>query len=251
MSNANPNQPAFLKAALGPSSDCPDLAALAGANLSADLRQHLAGCSHCRTELAALREFESAEPRGDELASVKWIQSELVRRAPQFANTASAASPKTASPLDRLRLWGRDLFSPPRRMQLSLAAASLLLVAATGVYLHRSGEPPLSAPSGQPVWRSGQFAAVSPVGDITQTPAEFRWESVAGAAEYEIQVTEVDGTAVWSAKSAQTKIETPESIRRFFQPGRTLQWTVVARNAAYEKIASTDSQIVHILATTR
>ena len=246
MFEANPNEPAFLKSALGPSSGCPDLAALAGANLNAEMQQHLDGCSHCRTELATLREFESAEPRADEVASVNWIQSELQRRAPQIVK---AASPKPASLLDKLRLWAGELFSAPRRMQLSLAAASLLLVAFTGVYHHRSGEPPLSAPSGQQVWRSGQFSAVSPVGDITQAPVEFRWESVAGATEYQIQVAEVDGTVVWSAESGQTRIETPESIRRLFQPGRTLQWTVVARNAAHEKIASTDSQIVHILAT--
>ena len=251
MPEGNPSELAFLKSALGPSSRCPDLAALAGARQDTDLQQHLAGCSHCRTELATLREFESAEPHADELASVKWIQSELLRREPQYVSAAPSTSSNHASLWDRLRLWGRELFLPARRMQLSLAAASVLLVAASGVYLHRSGEPPLSAPSGQPVWRSGQFAAISPAGDVTEAPAEFRWEAVAGAAEYEIEVTGVDGAVVWSAESRETRIETPESIRRSFEPGRTLRWSVAARNTAHEKIASTDSQIVHILVTGR
>jgi hypothetical protein len=202
-----------------------------------------------------LREFESGEPVVEELASVKWIESELVRRALPTSSAAltsnAAPAPRSASIWERLSLWAEDLAPPRRRFALSMAGVSLLLIAGAGIYLQRGGEPPLTNPAAPAVWRSLRFAAIGPVGDLTQAPAVFQWEAVPGAAKYAIHLRGVDGVEVWSEESAQTTIAPPQAIRSMLTGGRAFHWTVDARNAAGEKMASTDSQTFHILATTR
>jgi hypothetical protein len=249
MSETNPNELAFLKSGLTPAGACPEITVLAGADTNPEIQRHLAGCSRCRTELALLREFESGEPGAEELASVQWIQSELLRRA-SFASAPDAA-PRPMSIPARLSLWAAEIFSPRRRFELSMAGISMLMIAGGGIYFHHAAEPPLANPARPAIWRSGQFSAVAPVGDITQMPAGFQWEAVPGAAKYEIHLSGVDGIGVWSAESVQTSIEPPQAIRSLLTPGRAFHWTVDARNAAGDKIASTDSQTFHILATTR
>jgi hypothetical protein len=250
MSEPDPNELAFLKSGLTQPGPCPEVAALAGAETSPEIERHLAGCSRCRTELALLREFESGKPGAEELASVQWIQAELLRRAPQFEG-APVAEPQPMSIRERLSHWTMAIFSPRRRFQLSTAGVSLLLIASAGLYFHRAAEPPLANPTRSAIWRSGQFSAVAPVGDITQFPAGFQWDAVPGAAQYRIHLNGVDGIEVWSADSVQPHIEPPQAIRSLLTPGRAFRWTVDARNASGEKIASTVSQTFHILATTR
>jgi hypothetical protein len=239
MPDTNPSETEFLKRALRPMGDCPDLAALAGAASNPDFGQHLAGCSRCRTELAMLREFENGEPGAGELASVQWIQSELLRRAPRRLSMG-----------ERLSGWAAEIFSPRRRFALSMAGVSLLLLVGIGIYSQRAGEGPLANRTQPTIWRSGQFQAVSPVGDITQIPVAFQWENVPGAVKYGIHLSGVDGAEVWSAESHETSIVPPPEIRNLLTPGRAFHWKVEAKNAAGETIAATDSQIFHILTTT-
>ncbi len=228
MPDTNPNEMEFLKRALQPVGDCPELAALAGAASNPDFERHLSACSRCRTELAMLREFENGEPGAGELASVQWIQSELLRRAPRRLSIG-----------ERLSAWAAGIFSPRRRFALSTAGVSLLLLVGVGIYSQRTGEGPLTNPTHSTVWRSGQFSAVSPVGDITQIPTAFQWESVPGAVKYGIHLSGVDGAEVWSAESRETSVVPPPEIRSLLTPGRAFHWKVEAKNAAGETIAAT------------
>ncbi|HXA84474.1 MAG TPA: hypothetical protein VNZ47_05335, partial [Candidatus Dormibacteraeota bacterium] len=52
------------------------------ANPSADAKAatHLAGCAHCQTELAMLKNFEQSTPSASEGAAVAWIAAQLERR---------------------------------------------------------------------------------------------------------------------------------------------------------------------------
>jgi hypothetical protein len=251
MPDTNPNEMEVLKRALRPAADCPDLAALSAAASNPKFARHLAGCSRCRTELAMLREFENGEPGAEELASVQWIQSELLRRGPEFSSDARDRAPRPISMGERLSAWMAEIFSPRRRFALSMAGISLMLLVTVGIYSQRAGDAPLANPTQPTVWRSGQFSAVSPLGDITQTPAAFQWESVPGAVKYGIHLSGVDGAEVWSAESRETSIVPPSEIRSLLTPGRAFHWKVEARNPAGETIAATDSQIFHILTTTR
>jgi hypothetical protein len=246
------NEDALFKSALGPTGECPRPELLAAAG-NPEVQRHLASCSRCRTELAMLLEFEKAEPRPDELAGVKWIQTELRRRSPELTAVAPTALPQPVSIWERLHAWVQYLSLPHGRGMLLVAAASLLVMVTAGVYLRQGGDVPRPSPSagGADVWRSGQFAAVSPVGDVAQSPAEFRWEAVPGAAAYQIRLMEVDGAVIWSSEVTPTSVEIPHNVRSKLAPGRAFQWEVVARSAAGERIASTVLQNFHILANSR
>ena len=234
-----------IQTALGPSGDCPTLEALAAAPAGSDIERHLAACAHCRTELALLREFETAEVRPHELASVEWIASRLRRDA---AAATGRTRPETV--WNRLRAWVAFPFAPgPQRAFAAVAA--LLLVVAAGLYLRPAAETRHPAAVDGTVWRSGRFAAVSPAGDVAEAPAEFRWEPVPDAAAYRIQLMEVDRTVIWSGDSAQTAIAIPQAVRAQLQPARAFLWQVTAKNQAGQPVASTDLQTFHVLITNR
>src|SRR3954468_578999 len=115
----------LFNAALGRTGRCPSPELLAEKASDPDMQHHVQGCAHCRTELAMLQEFENAEPRADELASVQWIESELSRRA-------SPRSVRPRSAWDGIRAWVVEFALPRRRGALSVAFASVLVMVAAG-----------------------------------------------------------------------------------------------------------------------
>ncbi len=234
----------LLRQALDRTSGCPTLEALTASTQDAPTKRHVEECPHCRAELAMFQQFESAEAQPAEAADLAWMELELARRSP-----ARLASGESFG--DRVRAWFESLLSPAGHGRLGLATAALLVLVAAGVVL-RPGGGVHQAPSEESrVWRSGQFAAQSPSGDLNQSPLQLRWEAVPGAVSYHVRLLEVDGTEVWSADAAATSIDFPHDIVQKLTPGRAFQWDAVARDAAGRKLAATDLQIFHILATRR
>lgn len=236
----------LLRSALGPSADClpvETLAAVAEARLDdsamAKAGRHLQICAHCRNEFDMLTEFQTAVPRPDEMESVAWIESRLrsgVRRS----------APAPLRPRWSMAAWLAEAFAGRRWQTMSLAAACLLFVVAGGVYLRQGRETLSPAGIGEPVWRSLQFAAVSPAGDVSGAPSELTWEAVPGAARYEARVLEVDRTQIWKSESTATTLELPAAVRRQMVAGRTFLWSVVARDAAGRTLAESGVQTFHI-----
>ena len=233
----------ILKAALGRTEEClsPEALEALSANgpdpaAGAAQRRHLDACARCRNELALLQEFQAAAPRPDETASVAWMESELRRRR---SGLCAPAAPR------------RTLRAVLRWRTLSLAAASLVVAVTAGMYFRygTGGRPP--GAEGPVIWRSQQFQAVSPAGDVAAPPAEFQWEPVAGSATYQVRLMEVDRTELWSVVSFHTAVSLPDDIRKRMTPGRTFLWEVIARNTAGEKIGATNLQSFHISVTTR
>jgi hypothetical protein len=250
LSDPRPDELALYKLAFSPPGDCPDLAALEMANSNPVIGRHLSACSSCRTELAMLRRFENGEPKAEEAAAVQWIRGELRRRAREFAQPPAVPPPRP--PIwAHLGDWIADLLSP-RRLALSMAGVSLLLLIGAGIYL-RSGSDATAVlnPAISPVWRSEQLAALFPIGDITETPTAFGWESAPGAVKYVVHFSGVDGAELWRGESTGARIEAPRKIRGMMTPGRAFHWKVDAQNAAGETIAATDSQTFHIVPTIR
>ncbi|HLK65800.1 MAG TPA: hypothetical protein VKU19_20325 [Bryobacteraceae bacterium] len=234
----------LLRAALGPTAECPPFDELASPDASEKVKQHLAKCLHCRAEVEMLARFESAEPQPAESADMAWIEAELARRAP-----VTAARPKTAG--ERIREWFGWLPFPAGRTGFALAGVVLALLVAVGVSLRLSsvGQHPTTD---QPVvFRSGRFAALAPAGDLTTAPSQFHWENVPGAASYHVRLLEVDGTEVWSVDSASASVEIPIAMAAQLIAGRAFQWDVAARDNAGHTISTTNLQTFHILATPR
>ena len=78
---------------------------------------HLAGCAHCQTELAMLKNFEQSTPSADEGAAVAWIAAQLERQ-----QNAPVAQKKIA----RVPFW-RTMFRVPYMAGAAALAAVLIL----------------------------------------------------------------------------------------------------------------------------
>ncbi len=231
--------PQAMKAALGRTKDClpPEileaLAEPSGDSAAlAPARVHLDSCPHCQSELRLLREFMAAEVRPEDAAAVEFVASRLAR--PQRASVPRKAS------------WWEAIFAWPR-MPAYLAAATVLLLAGIGVYFRQRQTPGAPQPM---VYRSQQFNADAPSGDIPDAPSRFSWREVPGAARYDLVVMEVDRTPVWSTQTAAVFADAPADIRRLMTPGRSFLWQVVARNPAGEKIAESNLQNFHVAIAT-
>jgi hypothetical protein len=241
MSEPIRGQKELLREALGPTSECPPLDVLAAPRQDAQTKRHAQECPHCRAELALLHQFESAEARPGEAADLAWIESELARRSP-----VAARSPEF---FGRLRAWFEFLFSPAGRGRLSLAVASVVLLVTAGLVMRPGGGVRQGITEEPAVWRSGQFAATSPAGDLDQPPSQLRWEAVPGAASYHVRLLEVDGAEIWSADSTSTSVAFPGNIASQLTRGRAFQWDATSRNGAGRQLATTNLQTFHIVGT--
>jgi hypothetical protein len=237
-----------LKEALAPSSACAtieELAALADASLAAPLRSriaaHVASCERCEVELALFKEFESASPRAEEQAAVEWIVTRLRRRFREARVAAVEAVPDTHE--EEEGFWGR-LFrlKPMSAVGFGLAAAMLLV--AVNLELREGREPtlPTRVEEGAQILRSNALELRSPAGDLDAPPAELRWEPIAGAASYSIEVMEVDRTTVWKADVAGSPVALPDAVRERLVPGKPLLWKAQAKDAAGRTLATSPLQ---------
>jgi len=242
----DPTDEEALRAALLPSRSCATIEQLsrlcdrdhAGA-AEARTAEHVAGCVRCRTELALLKQFETDALRPDEEEDASWIVAQLARDVPRMI--AGEVVPARSAPPRRTAGWRR--FVSLRTVAGSLAAASVALLVA--VNIGRDASPPALAPgatAGPESFRSEEIILDEPAGEVAAAPKQLLWHPVAGAHSYSVEVMEVDRTPVWSGESLDAKLALPASIRARMVPGKPFVWQVVARNAAGEKIATSQMQ---------
>lgn len=197
-------------------------------NVSVDPKAsaHLAGCAHCQTELAMLKNFEQSTPSADEGAAVAWIAAQLERR-----QNAPAAQLKIA----QVPFW-RTMF----RVPYLAGAAALAAVLVLGISLyHGSSDGPSKI---NPGLGSGQFRGsihlVSPIADQDIAPAEFHWDAVQGAESYRVELKDVVGVTLATAKSTQNVLPVTPEMKAFMVSGKPLKWQVTALGANGKEIAS-------------
>jgi hypothetical protein len=180
-----------------------------------EAESHVAGCAVCAHEIASFQEFHEAAERDEEKEDLDWIGHGQADRP---------AKPRRHS--GWLSLWGAP------RWAVSLAL--LLLIVAGGLQLRRMAGPPMDAvpDSGKAVVRSGQVQLQEPSGDLENRPAIFRWEAVPGADSYQIFLTEVDGTVLWTGTSKGADLTAPPVAQELMLPGKTLLWRVRAVDAS-------------------
>jgi hypothetical protein len=200
-------------------------------NTSADAKaaRHLAGCAHCQTELSMLKNFQESTPSADEGAAVAWIAAQLQR------NQTGPAKPAVA----RVPFW-RAMF----RMPYMAGAAAMVAVLVLGISLHNGNSGPSQiGPIGQPgVYRSDAIKLLSPMGEIAQAPAEFRWEAVKGASSYSVELTDVLNVPLVSAKSTQNILPVTPEMKANMSAGKPLRWKVTALDGTGKEIAQSSAQ---------
>ncbi len=189
--------------------------------------EHVNGCARCQTEIALWQDFNDATPVPDEGAAVQWVVAELRRRR--------QAPPPTRAPYG---IW-RWL---PSTARLVTAGAALAGVVTIG-YVMRDGEPAVRELQDTPqVYRTAQVQVVAPVGDIAAPPSALEWVAFSGAAGYDVEVLEVDGTTLWRGTSSSPRIDLPSSVLAQLVPGKTVLWEVRARSASGATVANSGTQ---------
>jgi Putative zinc-finger len=204
---------------------------------------HLSDCPRCQSELAMLRSFQTAEPMQEEGAAVGWIVARLERQ--QLAGTA-AGKARREQPS-----WWSGLVSFRPRIAILAGAAVLVALFAVRMAQRPAQEPQLIADAsrGGAVLRSQEISVVNPSGDLQAPPTEFRWQAVAGAVSYSIQVTEVDHTLVWSGVSKETSLPIPAELRSRMVAQKPFLWQVTAFGARGDKIAASQQQRIRVVET--
>jgi hypothetical protein len=199
------------------------------ANPSADAKAavHLAGCAHCQTELAMLKSFEQSTPSASEGAAVAWIAAQLERQ--QIA-------PVTQQKIARVPFW-RTMFRVP--YLAGAAALAAVLILGVSLYNRDSDGPSKINPGiGSGNFRTGAIHLLSPVGNLTQRPEEFRWEPISGANSYTIELRDIAGVVLASAKSNQNVLSATPAMKAHMSSGKPLQWKVTALDASGNEIAN-------------
>ena len=243
----DPTDADALRAALLPSPDCATIEQLSSlcdrdhaGTAEARTAEHVAGCVRCRTELALLKHFQTDALRPDEEEDASWIVARLASDVPRMI--AGENLPARSAPRRRPAGWRR--FVSLRSVAGSLAAASVALLVAVNI-AGRDASPPALAPGateGPESFRSEEVILEEPAGEVAAAPKQLRWQPATGAHSYSVEVMEVDRTPVWSGESRATKLALPPSIRARMVPGKPFLWQVVARDAAGEKIATSQMQ---------
>jgi hypothetical protein len=192
---------------------------------------HLAGCAHCQTELAMLKNFEQSTPSADEGAAVAWIAAQLERR-----QNAPVAQQKVA----RVPFW-RTMFRVP--YMAGAAALAAVLIVGISLYHGNSDGPGKINPSlGNGQFRSGSIHLVSPIADQPSAPAEFHWDAVQGASSYQVELKDVAGITLASAKSSQNVLPATPEMKANMISGKPLKWKVTAMDATGKEIANSGTE---------
>jgi len=191
---------------------------------------HLESCAHCQTELSMLKDFEAATPAANEGAAVAWIAAQLERQ-----QLGSAAKPETVA---RVPFW-RNLFRVP--YLAGAAALAAVLALAISLYHPDSGHPSLGGPQTGIGSFRGEFKLLAPTGELAQAPTEFRWEAVAGAASYRLELTDAVNLPLASATTNQPQIETTPEMKAAMQTRMPIKWKVTALDASGKSIGESNA----------
>jgi hypothetical protein len=192
---------------------------------------HLAGCAHCQTELAMLKNFEQSTPSADEGAAVAWIAAQLQRQ-----QNAPVAQQKVVT----VSFW-RTMFRVP--YLAGAAALAAVLIFGFSLYHGNSDGPGKINPSlGSGTFRSGSIHLVSPIADQSSAPTEFQWNAVQGASSYTVELKDVAGITLATAKSSQDFLQVTPEMKANMVSGKPLKWKVTALDAAGNEIANSSME---------
>lgn len=157
---------------------------------------HLAGCAHCRHELASLTDLLGDPGVAEEIRGVDAPSLPTTLRRRPLVLRAGAVGTLAAAAVVLFLLWpAGDRFDATRHRAPTITA---------------SEAPRLT----------------SPVGDVDGTPA-FRWSSVIGSDRYRVTLFDDVGRVMYEAEVIDTVLALPNSVVTV--RGRSYLWKVEAR----------------------
>jgi hypothetical protein len=178
-----------------------------------------------------LKNFEQSTPSADEGAAVAWIAAQLERRQ---------SAPLAQQKVVRVPFW-RTMFRVP--YMAGAAALAAVLIFGISLYHGNSDGPGKINPGlGSGNFRSGSIHLVSPIADQTSAPAEFHWDAVQGASSYTVELKDVAGITLATAKSSQNVLPVTPELKANMVSGKPLKWKVTALDAAGNEIANSSTE---------
>jgi hypothetical protein len=88
--------------------------------------------------------------------------------------------------------------------------------------------------------RGGEVEALSPVGEVTEVPAELRWTPRPGASSYRVRLSTVDDTILWETAVPAPPARLPAGVVRQLNRAVVYTWTVEALDASGARAASSE-----------
>lgn len=89
---------------------------------------------------------------------------------------------------------------------------------------------------------------MAPLGDVAAAPRTLEWAPVGGAVLYEVQILEVDRAVMWRGSTSAARIDVPSQVTALFIAGKTVLWTVSARNAGGAVVGESGAQRFRVAA---
>ena len=118
-----------------------------------------------------------------------------------------------------------------------------VLIFGISLYHGNSDGPSRINPSlGSGNFRSGSIHLVSPIAEQKAAPAEFRWEAVQGASSYQVELQDVAGITLATAKSSQNVLPVTPEMKAAMVSDKPLKWKVTALDAAGKEIANSSAE---------
>jgi hypothetical protein len=90
---------------------------------------------------------------------------------------------------------------------------------------------------GGDVYRTTRVEITAPAGELAEAPSQLVWAAVTGAAQYEVRLSEVDGTELWRVTTSSPAVPVPSEVRARALPAKTLVWQVSAKDVQGRTIA--------------
>ena len=167
--------------------------------------EHYFNCPRCFEELSARDELLTViKDRGPEI--FKYIKEPKSDRQPSLLENIFA-------------------FFTPKQWAVAAVSAALLIVLAVGI------APTINKPApeffiNEDLVRGESIKLISPVINVKTVPDEFTWQSLGKDVEYRIYI--YNSQPLWNAKTKDTSISLPDSVRSQMAPGHKYSWQVKA-----------------------
>jgi hypothetical protein len=111
------------------------------------------------------------------------------------------------------------------------------------VVLQQRKQPELRADAGTSVvYRTEALQIVRPSGELPEAPKDLEWKNFAEASKYRVTIMEVDRNPLWTAETADLRIEVPREVRAKMLPGKTVLWQVTALDSRGRVLATSQAE---------
>jgi hypothetical protein len=149
-------------------------------------------------------------------------------------------APAAQQKVVRIPFW-RTMFRVP--YMAGAAALAAVLIFGFSLYHGNSDGPGKINPGlGNGQFRSGAVHLVSPITDQNSAPTEFRWDAVQGASSYTVELKDVAGITLATAKSSQNVLTVTPEMKANMISGKPLKWKVTALDATGKAIANSSTE---------